>query len=156
MGVYRANVELPPMDEGLALSDILFASTITQVDKTVRYQKGNLQVVPHPLHAYRIPFPLTFYFEIYGLTTDSEGFALYEVEYRVIPVTKKKSGLTLKEMDTAVESRFEASGFGSSQPQRLEIATENLWEGSFRLIVRVMDRRTRESVEKISNFSILE
>ncbi len=156
MGVYRANVELPPMDKGLALSDILLASTITQVDKTVRYQKGNLQVVPHPLHAYRIPYPLTFYFEIYGLDTDEEGFALYEVEYRVVPVSKKKTGLTLEEMDTAVESKFEASGFGSTQPQRLEIATGNLWEGSFRLIITVKDRRTRESVEKIANFSILE
>ena len=156
MGVYRMNVELPPMDEGLALSDILFASTITPVEKTVRYQKGNLQVVPHPLHAYKIPFPLTFYFEIYGLDTDEEGFALYEVEYRVVPVSKKKEGFTFRDMETAIESKFEASGFGPSQPQRLEIATENLWEGSFRLIITVMDRRTRESVEKISNFSILE
>ena len=156
MGVFRANVELPPMDQGLALSDIMFASTITPVEKTVRYQKGNLQVVPHPLHAYRIPFPLKFYFEIYGLDTDDEGFALYEVEYRVVPVTKKKEGFTLKDMETAVESKFEASGFGSSQPQRLEISTENLWDGSFRLIITVMDRRTRESVEKIANFSILE
>jgi GWxTD domain-containing protein len=156
MGVYRATVELPPMDEGLALSDILLASTITQVDETVRYQKGNLQVVPHPLHAYRIPYPLTFYFEIYGLDTDDEGFALFEVEYRVVPVSKKKKGLTLEDMETAVESKFEASGFGPSQPQRLEIATDNLWEGSFRLIITVMDRRTRESVEKIANFSILE
>ena len=156
MGVYRANVELPPMHDGLALSDILFASTITQVDKTVRYQKGNLQVVPHPLHAYRIPYPLTFYFEIYGLETDREGIALYTVEYRVVPVTKKKKGLTLEDIPTAVESRFETSGYGPSQPQRLEIATDNLWEGSFRLIITVMDRRTRESVEKISNFSILE
>ncbi len=156
MGVYRTTVQIPPMDEGLALSDILFASTITQVDETVRYQKGNLQVVPHPLHAYRIPYPLTFYFEIYGLDTDSEGIALYEVEYRVVPVTKKRKGLTLKDMKTAVESRFETSGYGPSQPQRLEIETGNLWEGSFRLIITVMDRRTRESVEKIANFSILE
>ncbi len=156
MGVYRANVELPPMDEGLALSDILLASTITQVDETVRYQKGNLQVVPHPLHAYKIPFPLTFYFEVYGLDTDEEGFALFEVAYRVVPVSKKKKGMTLADMPTTVESRFEASGFGPSQPQRLEIATENLYEGSFKLVITVMDRRTRESVVKIANFSILE
>ncbi len=156
MGVYRANVEIPPMDGGLAMSDILFASTITAVDRTVRYQKGNLQVIPHPLHAYRIPYPLRFYFEIYGLDTDAEGYALYEVDYRVVPVTKKRSGLTLEDVPTAIESSFESSGFGSTQPQRLEISTENLWEGSFRLIVRIMDRRTRESVEKISNFSILE
>jgi GWxTD domain-containing protein len=156
MGVYRTNVELPPMEGALALSDILFASNITPVEKTVRYQKGNLQIVPHPLHAYRIPYPLRFYFEIYGLDTDDEGFALYEVEYRVVPVTKKKTGFTLEDVPTAIESKFESSGFGPSQPQHLEIATGNLWEGSFRLIITVMDRRTRESVEKVANFSILE
>jgi hypothetical protein len=156
MGVYRTNVELPPLSKGLSLSDILFASTITRVGETVRYQKGNLQVVPHPLHAYKIPYPLTFYFEIYGLVTDDEDMALFSVEYRVVPVSKKKTGLTLEEIPTAVESRFETSGFGASQPQRLEIATDNLWEGSFRLIVTVMDRRTRESVQKSATFSILE
>jgi GWxTD domain-containing protein len=156
MGVYRTNVELSPMDDGLALSDILFASTITQVDKTVRYQKGNLQVVPHPLHAYRIPYPLTFYFEVYGLDTDVEGMALYSVQYRVIPVSKKKKGMTLEDIPTAVESSFDTGGFGPTQPQRIEIATDNLWEGSFRLIVTVMDRRTRESVEKTASFSILQ
>jgi GWxTD domain-containing protein len=156
IGVYRTNVELPPLHRGLALSDILFASTITEVEETVRYQKGNLQVVPHPLHAYKIPFPLKFYFEIYGLATDSEGMALYSVEYRVVPVSKKKRGLSLEEIPTAVESRFETGGFGPSQAQRLEITTENLWEGSFRLIVTVMDRRTRESVEKSAAFSIIQ
>jgi GWxTD domain-containing protein len=156
MGVYRTTVEVPPLHESLALSDIMFASTITQVSETVRYQKGNLQVVPHPLHAYRIPYPLKFYFEVYGLETDEEGMALYTVEYRVIPVSKKKKMLVYEDVETAVESRFETGGFGSTQPQRLEIATDNLWEGSFRLIVTVMDRRTRQTVVKSANFSILE
>lgn len=155
-GVYRTTAELPPLHDRLALSDILFASSIRPADGTAKFVKGDLQVVPHPLHAYRKPFPLSFYFEIYGLDTDAEGMAFYAIDYRIVPVTKKRKGLTLQDVPTAISSRFETTGFGPTQSQQLEIATENLWKGSFRLIVTVFDRRTRKTVEKIANFSILE
>jgi hypothetical protein len=155
-GVFRTNIELKPMDRGLALSDILFASSIRKAEGLVKFQKGELQVVPHPLHAYKIPFPLTFYFEIYGLDTDSEGLALYSIDYRIIPVSKRRKGPVLEEPPPAISSQFETTGFGSTQTQRFEIATENLWEGAFTLIVEVMDRRTRHIEERRSNFSILE
>ncbi|MBN2184323.1 MAG: GWxTD domain-containing protein [Candidatus Krumholzibacteriota bacterium] len=155
-GVYNTNIELPSMDDRLALSDIMFASTIRETDRMVKFLKGGLQVVPHPLHAYKIPYPLTFYFEMYGLDTDSEGFALYTVDYRIIPVTKRRKGPILEEPPPAISSNFETAGFGSTQIQHLEIATENLWEGTFQLIVSVMDRRTRVTAEKRCNFSILE
>ena len=155
-GAFRTNIELPSMDDRFALSDILFASTIRKAEGVVKFQKGDLQVVPHPLHAYKIPFPLTFYFEMYGLDTDSEGLAFYTVDYKIIPITKRRKGPVLEEPPPAISSEFETKGFGSTQTQRLEIATNNLWEGTFQLIVSVMDRRTRETIEKRSNFSILE
>ncbi|MBN1165157.1 MAG: GWxTD domain-containing protein [Candidatus Krumholzibacteriota bacterium] len=155
-GAYRTNLELPSMDDRLALSDIQFASSIKPVSGNPKFTKGDLQVVPHPLHAYRIPYPLTFYFEISGLDTDGAGMALYSVDYRIIPVSKKRKGLSLEDVPTVISSKFETTGFGSTQAQRLEIATENLWNGNFRLIVAVMDRRTRKTVEQGANFTILE
>ena len=155
-GVYRTTAELPPLFDRLSLSDVLFASSIRPAGESMKFVKGDLQVVPHPMHAYRKPFPLTFYFEIYGLDTDAEGMAFYAVDYRIVPVTKKRKGLTLEDVPTAISSRFETTGFGPTQAQQLEIATENLWKGSFRLIVTVLDRRTRQTVEKVANFSILE
>ncbi|MCK4538742.1 MAG: GWxTD domain-containing protein [Candidatus Krumholzibacteria bacterium] len=155
-GVFRTNIDLKPLDRGLALSDILFASSIREITGLVKFQKGELQVVPHPLHAYKIPYPLTFYFEIYGLDTDSEGLGLYSIDYRIIPMTKRRKGPVLEDPPPVISSQFETTGFGSTQTQRLEIATDNLWEGSFTLIVEVMDRRTRHIVEQRSNFSILE
>ncbi|MBU8921953.1 MAG: GWxTD domain-containing protein [Bacteroidales bacterium] len=155
-GVFRTNIELKSLDRGLALSDILFASSIREVEGLVKFQKGELQVVPHPLHAYKIPYPLTFYFEIYGFDTDSEGLAFYSIDYRIIPVTKRRKGPVLEDPPPVISSVFETSGFGSTQTHRLEIATDNLWKGAFTLIVEVMDRRTRQIVEQRSNFSILE
>ncbi len=155
-GVYTTNIELPSMDGGLALSDIMFASSIRETGGMVKFQKGDLQVVPHPLHAYKIPYPVTIYFEMYNLDTDSGGFALYSIDYRIIPVTKRRKGPILEEPPPAISSNFETTGFGSTQIQHLEIATDNLWEGTFQLIVTVLDRRTRTTTEKRCNFSILE
>lgn len=155
-GSFRTNIELTSLDRTLHLSDIQFASSIRETEQNTRFMKGNLQVVPHPLHAYRIPYPVTLYFEIYGLDTDAEGLAFYEVEYRIIPLEKRRRGPVLEEVPTVISSRFETTGFGSMHTERLEIATDNLWKGPFELIVTVRDRRTRLSTEQRSSFSILE
>jgi GWxTD domain-containing protein len=155
-GSFRTNIELVSLDRPLSVSDIMFASSISETEEPSRFLKGNLRVVPHPIHAYRIPFPVTIYFEIYGLDTDSEGLAYYEVEYRIIPLEKRRRGPVLEEVPTAISSRFETTGFGPKQIQRLEIATDNLWKGPFELIVSVRDRRTRMTTEKRASFSILE
>jgi len=154
-GGFRASTLLSGMSDRLSLSDILFASSIRETGELVKFQKGNLQVVPHPLHAYRMPYPLTFYFEIYGLDTDREGLSYYTVEYRIVPMTRRRKGPVLEEPPPAIDSSFETSAFGSTQAQRFEIATDNLWEGSFNLVVTVRDRRTRQSAERRANFSIL-
>lgn len=155
-GVLRTNLELSSYGDALAVSDILFASRITETEKTGKFLKGNLQVIPYPLHAYRIPFPLTFYFEIYGLDTDKEGKTFYSVEYSIIALKKRRKGPVLDEIAPAISSRFETTGYGAMQSQTLSIATENLWEGPFELTVVVTDRRTLERVEKRANFSVLE
>lgn len=155
-GSYRTTVELTSFDDTLRISDIQFASSIRETEQNTKFVKGNLLVVPHPLHAYRIPYPVTIYFEIYGLDTDAEGLAFYEVEYRIVPLEKRRRGPVLEEVPTAISSRFETTGFGSTQIQHLAIATDNLWKGPFELIVTVRDRRTRNSAGARSSFSILE
>lgn len=155
-GVYTTNLELEPMDDRLALSDIMFASRITETGENPRFVKGNLQVIPHPLHAYRPPWPLTFYFEVSGLDTDADGLSWYEIEYRIVPLEGRRRGPVYEEPPPAISSSFRTSGYGASQAQRLEIATDNLSPGSFELIVTVRDRRTMASVEQRGRFSILE
>ena len=55
----------------------------------------------------------------------------------------------------AISSAFETSGYGRMQPQRLSIATDELWEGPFRLDVTVTDRRTFRTATRSAQFSIL-
>ena len=155
-GSAKTNVELGPYGGKLAVSDIQFASRIEEAEPGGRFVKGNLRIVPHPLHAYRIPYPLTFYFEIYGLGTDREGYSFYAVDYKITPIERKRKRNFPEEITPVVSSRFETTATGPDQVQRLEIATENLWEGSFELTVTITDRRTRENVSKKARFSVLE
>ncbi len=155
-GVFLASRQIRSVGDTLSLSDIQLASSITEAGGRTSFVKGPLRVIPHPVHAYRKPDPVRFYFEIYGLDTDDEDFAFWEVEYSVEPKEKRRKGPVYEEAGTILSSRANASGFGSMQHERLEIDSRDLWEGSFRLRVRVMDRRTRNHVETMTNFSILE
>jgi len=155
-GRYSFSRMLEPIGGGLSLSDILFASSIRPAADEKAFVRGTLRVVPHPVHAYRKPQPVRFYFEIYGLDTDQQGFAFYSIEYRIEAKQKHRVGPVMRKDGAVISPRFETSAYGSTQSERLEVDTEKLHEGSYRLFVTVMDRRTRETVEKVANFSILE
>ena len=154
-GVFRTNKRLTCGDD-LCLSDIQFARNIFEGDQNSRYRKGDLIVVPYPLHLYKKSFPIAFYFEIYGLDVDKKDFGFYSVEYTVTPTEKKRWGLVYVDQETGISAGFKASGFGSQQPMRLEINTDNLWSGRFMLTVRVTDRRTRKSTEQTGSFAIVD
>jgi GWxTD domain-containing protein len=155
-GTFRSNLELDKISESLSLSDIQFASSIRKTQENKKFVKGNLQVVPHPLRAYRIPYPITIYFEIYGLDTDENDISFYQISYRIIPVSKKRKGPIIEDVESTIKSSFKTSGYGSRQVQRLQIATENLWQGTFEFQIEVTDRRTLQIAEKRAKFSILE
>lgn len=155
-GAYNTSVNIEPMENRLAMSDIKFASDIIESDGGGKFARGGFKIIPHPTRAYRIPYPVTFYFEIYGLDTDPAGRTYYSVNYQITPVGKRREGPVLKETSTAVSSEFRSEGVGSAQIQRLQIATDNLWKGRFRITVQVQDRRSLKRVEKSSKFSILD
>jgi GWxTD domain-containing protein len=153
---FRTKVDCPAYTGSPSISDIQFASSIEETEANRRFVKGNLQVVPHPLRAYRIPHPVIFYFEIYGLGTDEEGIASYKVEYRIVPLEKRRWGPVLKEIPLTISSAFETGGYGRTQPQRLSIATDELWEGPFSLDVTVTDLRTLRTAAQSATFTIVE
>lgn len=155
-GSYWMSRYIEPFGEALCMSDVQFASSIGPAGEKQAFVKGPIRVVPHPLHTYRKPETVKCYFEIYGLSTDSDDFAFYAIEYSIVPKEKKRWGPVFKDAGSIISSRFETSALGATQRERIEIDTSELWEGSFRLYVRIMDRRTRESIERKASFSILE
>jgi GWxTD domain-containing protein len=153
---FRTKVDVPAYTGSPSISDIQFASSIEETEANRRFVKGNLQVVPHPLRAYRIPDPIMFYFEIYGLGADEDGVASYKVEYKIIPLEKRRWGPVLKGVPLSISSAFETNGYGRMQPQRLSIATDELWQGPFRLDVTVTDLGSRRTARQSAIFSIVE
>ncbi|MDD4858432.1 MAG: hypothetical protein PHD74_10080, partial [Candidatus Krumholzibacteria bacterium] len=149
-------VRIDPLAGSPAISDIQFASGIRDGGENARFSKGDLQVVPHPQRGYRIPAPVNCYFEVYGLDTDKDGKAFYRIEYKIVPLEKRRWGPVLKEVPTTISSEFETSGLGAAQAQRISIATDELWKGPFRLDVTVTDRRTFRSAGRSAEFSIIE
>jgi len=148
----KADISISDLNGTPDISDIRFASSIRDAARPNAFVRDGLEIVPHPIHAYRIPFPLTLYFEIYGLSTDRNGRSLYRVEYTIVPRKSSQGGKSRG--GTVVTSAFESGGTGSRQTQRLQIETNNLWEGAFELLVKVTDRLTRRSTEKIGRFSV--
>jgi len=65
------------------------------------------------------------------------------------------ASLVIIRSSAAISSSFETSGYGATQPQRLSVATDNLWEGKFRFIVTVTDRRSFRTATKSEDFSIV-
>jgi hypothetical protein len=153
---FRRKVDLPAFSESPSLSEIQFASSVAETEENTKFVKGGMRVVPHPLHEYSIPSPIIFYFEIYNLRTDEEGIAQYRIEYRIVPLEKRRWGPVLMEVPTRVSSMFETSGYGSTQSQWLSIATNELWHGPFRLDVTVTDRTTGATVSRSAPFSLFE
>jgi GWxTD domain-containing protein len=152
---FMRDIEIAPRNGSPDISDIQFASSIRNAEAGSRFAKGDLQVVPHPARAYRVPFPISFYFEIYGLDTDDDEKAFYRVEYRIVPLEKRRRGPILQDVPAIVSSAFETSGYGSMQPQRLSIETKELWKGPFRLEVTVTDRRSFRTATRSADFSVL-
>ena len=153
---YKTNVTIRGMDSRPALSDIQFARLIREARGDERFTKGNLQIVPHPLHAYRKPDPVRIYFEIYGLETDRNDMAFYSIEYRVEPLEKRRWGPVLVDDRLVKSSKFDLSGYGSRQTQRLEIDTSDLWPGRYELQVVVRDRISRTNVSQSARLSVVE
>lgn len=153
---FKTNVELAGFDRGLSISDILFASLLGETESCHVFNRGAVRVIPHPLHTYKIPGTVKIYFEIYGLDTDDRDRAFYEIAFRIDPLEKRRRGPILVEAGTVVRSKFKVSGYGSMQSQRLEIATENLWQGAYHLKIEVTDRRVLRSAERTARFSLIE
>ena len=92
----------------------------------------------------------------YGLDTDDEDHTFYSIEYEIAHVRDDSPGAVKKKKPRSITSSFDTGGFGSTQPARILIATDELEEGPYTMTVIVMDRRTREKVEKKTRFSVME
>ena len=154
---YRSTISFSDFRYDLAISDILFASKIAPAERQSPFNRGALEVVPHPIRRYRKDETVPVYFEIYNLQLDDDGVSRYTVEYRIVPHSPQKSAFWDRyEVDSPiVSSRFESSSYGETDPQYMSVDTDNLWQGAFDLLVTVKDEITQAVVFRQATFRIV-
>lgn len=151
---YRSTVLVNDYSTQTSISDVLFCSKISPVSGESPFNRGALEVVPHPRRRYAVTEAIPAYFELYNLDVDAAGMSQYEVEYWIVPRGAENRGPD--GTDTYAASRFEGSDYGSDVPLNVSIDTDNLWAGDFEFHVRLTDRRTLFTAERTALFHLVE
>jgi GWxTD domain-containing protein len=155
---YRSNMAFADYQYDLSISDILFASKIERVTRQSPFNRGALEVVPHPLRRYKKSDVVPVYFEVYNLELDDDGLSKYTVDYRIIPHSPAKTSFwdRYDNESPIVASRFESSSYETTDPLYISVRTENLWKGEFDLLVTVKDEITQAVVFRKATFRIVD
>jgi GWxTD domain-containing protein len=155
---YSARVNCRDYDSTFEISDLLFACKIAPATAPSHFNRGALQVVPHPVRRYNSTMNIPVYFELYNLDVDDTDHSDYTVEYRIVSKTPRDRGfwgwLTRKKTTIEVASSFRASSTGPHDSIHISVGAENLWVGKYSLIVKVRDNisykeESREAVFRI-------
>jgi len=143
---------------GLAISDIVFARKIAQAEKQSPFNRGALEVVPHPLRSYKKSDAVPVYFELYNLGLGRDGLSSYTVEYKIVPHSPEKKRFWERFQDESpiVSSRFQSSSYGPDDPTYIQVRTDNLWEGAFDFMVTIKDEITQSVTYRKATFRIVE
>lgn len=155
---HRSTVLAENYQRDTAISDILFCSKIEPAQRQSPFNRGALEVVPHPRRTYVVSETVPIYFELYNLDVDEHGQSFYHVEYWLVPRAPERSRSRSESADaeTYAVSRFEASGYGPDVPVDISIGTENLWAGDFEFHVRLTDQRTQFVAERTAVFHLVD
>jgi hypothetical protein len=157
---YRTDIVCEDFESKLAVSDVLFARSIEQIHRDSPFNRGALEVVPHPARAYRKGASIPLYFEIYNMSVDGRNTASYSVEYRIVPREPPKRGL----LDFArnpkapidITSSFRSSCNGPHDVVHIKLESDNLWEGAFDFHVKIIDELAHGEVKREAAFTIFE
>jgi len=157
---YRKDVTCVDFESKLAISDVIFASRIAPTTRPSPFNRGPLEVVPHPTRRYGKSESIPVYFEVYNLNVDEGNLASYEVEYEVTSRSTKQSGLWgLFRADGSVidiSTSFSVTTHGSQDVVHISLGSDDFLEGEFALRIRIQDDLSKAEADREVVFSIVE
>ncbi|MCH7549332.1 MAG: hypothetical protein IH969_07355 [Candidatus Krumholzibacteriota bacterium] len=155
---YRSTVTFKEFDGGLVISDILFAQKIAPSETLSPFNRGALEVIPHPIRRYRQGVGIPVYFEVYNLGINEEGLSNYEIEYRIVPhsTDKKRFWDRFADESLVISSKFRSSGFNADEPLHITIGSENIKPGTYDLLITVKDEYWQAITYRRSTFRVVE
>ncbi len=163
MQIFETQVNVPTFAaDTLRLSDITFASSISQSPTPALFRKGDWNVFPHPLHSFNAAYPIHIYFEIYGLGTDRRGINDYRLSYRIREAPRERQGVKgwlgglfgddAKPVDISASLLNRQEGEFSAHP--LIIAASDLDPGIYLIEVRVEDLQNGSRASRWGQFNV--
>jgi GWxTD domain-containing protein len=157
---YGARVKCRDYDSFLEISDLLFASRIADASGSSPFNRGPLQVIPHPIRRYNSEMDVPVYFELYNLETGQSGLAEYTVEYHLKSLTPRQRGfwgwIRRQKSTIDVASSFRSSCEGPNDSVTIQLGLENLWAGKYALDVRVVDNNSFKETTREAVFRVVE
>jgi GWxTD domain-containing protein len=158
---YRQELTCWDFEQPIAMSDVCLASRIGPVRENSAFNRGALEVVPHPSARYRTGAKVPLYFEVYNLSADSDGLRRYTVEYSISPQTPRPRGffqslVSHAEDPTTVVSRFNFTAYGPQDVVHVLVNTVNLWPGDYVLQVSAEDDVSSRRVDREVTFHLTE
>jgi len=155
---YRSTISCRDFGDEFAISDALFAQKIAPVERQSPFNRGALEVIPHPVRRYRRGSPVPIYFELYNLGIGEDGLTSYEIEYRIVPhkPAKKRLWDRFDDEPTVVSSRFRGSGYQADEPVHVTIQSDNLAPGTYDFLATVKDVYWQSIVYRQATFKIVD
>ncbi len=138
----------------LAISDILLASDIQPTNQNGKFVRNGLLIVPKLAKRWAIHKPIYIYFEIYNLALNDEKESSFSIDYTMSfagekRAAKKSLGLFGSKDKSSVSVRSDRNGHASFSYEYLALEVGNLEKGEYVLTVKVTDKQTGKTVEKI-------
>jgi GWxTD domain-containing protein len=160
--IYLQDIEVPAFGDGLAMSDLEMAWTVSKDPWEAKYKKDDLWVVPMPTRAYRRNQPTFVYYEVYNLTKDDFGRTKYRIDYAIRHHRKPgvlgslRAGLGKLRPGTKPEVTvsYERDGDSAWEPIYLELETAALRPGWSQVAVTVTDLNRDQTVSKTALFRL--
>ncbi len=159
VAVQRREIVVPDYNQPvLVLSDIMLAYSVEETENgqplsAPEIVRDGLSILPAPWSVYSTDQPIYLYFEVYGLTPNTEGTTDYSVEITLDPknmdrgVRRVIRGI-FRRAPTGVSVSYEGSGSRTEESLYQILDASQQKTGLYTLTMRVQDRVTGQESER--------
>jgi len=153
VAVQRRKIDIPNYNQpGLMLSDIMLAYSVEEIEddqplSDLEIARNDLSILPAPWSVYSTGQPVYLYFEVYGLTQNTEGNTEYGVEITLDPKDTNRGVRRVvrrlfRRDQKGVSVSYEGSGSRSDEFLYQILDTKQQEAGLYQMTLRVRDRVT--------------
>lgn len=143
---YRQPEPLVSQPDTLEVSDLVLGFNDDEVTEPFDFKVANNKLIP-------FGETLLLHFEVYNLTEQADGFARFEMTYRILPVNEQ--GKVLSDQTEFILTL----NFTNEEPvarEDLEIETTELNPGVYELGVSILDTESNQTKERKIRFEVVE